>query len=151
VEEVKARQAQTPQRGVGFGVLRHLLGRAELAAAARLPAVRFNYLGEVDRLLGNELFRYSPGETGPDIAPDNHMTCELEVVAMIVAGRLRLRLTHHAQAQTPESIRSLAEAVCVNLRRLLDAPAPLASRRARPEDFDAAGLSSADLNELFKP
>lgn len=149
--EIKRQTAATPQQGVGFGVLRHLLERPELADAAQRPPVRFNYLGEVDRLLVNDLFRHRPADSGPDLAPDNAMTCELEVIALLVDGRLRLRLTHHARAQPPEEIRRLAEAICQNLRTLLGAAGRLDSPQPRPEDYDAAGLSVADLGELFQP
>ncbi len=147
--EVKRQMADTPQQGVGFGVLRYLLERPELANAPERPPVRFNYLGAVDRLLGNDLFRYRPADTGPDIAPENAMTCELEVIAMLVEGRLRLRLTHHALAQPLADIHRLADTIGQNLRTLLGKPSRGEAAKPRPEDYDAAGLSAADLGELF--
>ncbi len=148
--EVQRRLTQTPQQGVGFGVLRHLLSHPELVLAPSRSAVRFNFLGEVDRLLAGKLFAYDPTPTGPDISPENSMTCELEVVAMIHHGRLRLRLTHHHLAQPPEVIHHLAEATCANLRTMLSANKPLSLSGPRPGDYDVADLSAADLSKLFR-
>jgi non-ribosomal peptide synthase protein (TIGR01720 family) len=149
VGQVRAQAARTPNQGLGFGVLRHLLRRPELEHAPQLPPVRFNYLGEIDRMLSNDLFVYRPADSGPDIAPANRMTCELEIVAMIHEGRLRLRLTHHRQAQAADSIGRLAEATCAHLRAMLAATAQAAAAKPTPGDFDTAGLSAADLEELF--
>ncbi|MFH1060592.1 MAG: amino acid adenylation domain-containing protein, partial [Pseudomonadota bacterium] len=147
--QVQRQAAALPNQGLGFLVLRHVLNRPELANGPVRPAVRFNYLGAVEGLLGNPLLAYTPAETGPDSAPVNPMTCELEVMALLVQGRLRLRLTHHRQAQSPATIRGLAGAICAHLRAMLAATASHPAIRPAPADFASAGLDAADLDELF--
>ncbi|MFF4657752.1 condensation domain-containing protein [Streptomyces sp. NPDC001381] len=111
-----------PDDGQGYGLLRHTSADPvvrERMAGLPPATVNFNYLGRLGDLLGGsdrqvregQLFTTETlGEVG-DRGPGNARPYELEISAMQVADRLRLRVVHDADGARPPVDELLALAV----------------------------------------
>jgi surfactin family lipopeptide synthetase A len=147
---VKERLAGLPNHGLGHGLLRHCLARPELAGAPLIPQVRLNYLGDLDVGLQGDIWTWRLEHSGLDSAPENPLTCKLEVLAMLSNGCLNLRLIYNQQAHDAATMERLAGEVLDNLRRLAQPRHRQADPALSPNDFSTARLSAQDLDELFK-
>nr|APD71651.1 non-ribosomal peptide synthetase 4 [Streptomyces sp.] len=118
-----------PADGRGYGLLRHTsTDPAVRERMAGLPpaTVNFNYLGRLGDLLGGsdrpvrdgQLFTTDALGEGSDRGPGNVRPYELEISAMHVADRLRLRVVHSASAGRPP-VEELLAGVTGALRTLV--------------------------------
>jgi amino acid adenylation domain-containing protein/non-ribosomal peptide synthase protein (TIGR01720 family) len=149
---VKEALRRVPDRGLGYGVLRYLAGgerAAELATSAS-PRLTFNYLGQLDAatdLAWPLLPRF--GEQGRECAAVNRPPGPLEVIALVIDGRLRV-LWNAREDAGPAS--ELAELASEHLRRVVDL-ADFCARHARPlatpADFPLARIDQAALDRVL--
>ncbi len=108
----RERLRAVPGRGIGYG----LLG-LEAAPAAE---ILFNYLGQVDASSDeSSLFRASTASAGPSRSPRAHRTHPLEIVGLVVEGRLRITLTYGSRTHRRETVERLAVAYAGTLRQLI--------------------------------
>ncbi|HVS00968.1 MAG TPA: amino acid adenylation domain-containing protein, partial [Thermoanaerobaculia bacterium] len=84
----RERLRAVPGRGIGYGLLRHLLPEAPAAE------ILFNYLGQAGATSdGGSLFRVSTDSTGPSRSPYAPRTHLLEIGGIVADGQLRITLT----------------------------------------------------------
>jgi non-ribosomal peptide synthase protein (TIGR01720 family) len=141
-----------PRQGIGFGALRYLGPtevRAELAACA-VPWVSFNYLGQFDQSVSNDLFDGTvpvarQTGVGPEAAVRVHA---LEITARVVDSAFHVGVTYAGGLFERVSVRDLADGFVAELRTLLDGPATAAAPST--QDFPLADLSKRDLDALVK-
>ena len=113
-------------RGLDYGLLRYASGDAEIAlllAAQPRPAVSFNYLGRLDAWLPSArrrggLFAYADEPTGPDRNPRGLRPHVLEVLALILDGRLRVVWTFSRNRHRRATVERLARDFLSELRGL---------------------------------
>ncbi|HET7016731.1 MAG TPA: condensation domain-containing protein, partial [Streptosporangiaceae bacterium] len=149
--------ASVPQGGLGYGLVRYSRqDRDEHAAGLRAlpdPQVRFNYLGQVTATdadrgdvvadPGRAAFTLVQGGTGPTADPRARRPYLLDVVAIVVDGRLQVSWIHCPQLHRQATIESLSSGLLDRLRELCaEQPTP---GGLRPEDFPLASLDHAQL------
>jgi non-ribosomal peptide synthase protein (TIGR01720 family) len=143
---------RTPRQGIGFGALRYLGPddvRAELAAYP-VPWVSFNYLGQFDQSVSNDLFDGTVAVTrqagvGPEAAVRVHA---VEITARVVDSAFHVGITYAGGLFERASVRAVADGFVAELRTLLDGPATAAAPST--QDFPLADLSRRDFNALIK-
>ena len=138
---VRRRLRELPGRGLGYGLLRYLAGGGvlprDLAAA---PGVSLNYLGRVDLSLPQgETFTLMATGVGGDRSPRGKRHHLLEVVALVVGGRLQVTWTYSPEVHLTSTVEGLAEGLLAALAELAAAPAKHAG----------LGLADEDLGELL--
>ncbi|MFC9653992.1 amino acid adenylation domain-containing protein, partial [Streptomyces sp. NPDC056937] len=149
---VKEQLRAVPDRGIGYGALRHLSadgspGRA-LADAAE-PRVSFNYHGRFDG---------SPDPTGPLGAPlpavgqDHHPVEErahlIDVIGVVTAGRLTFTWTYSTELHHPATIERLARDFASEIRGFVQHCARPDAGGRTPSDFPLARLDQATVDAL---
>jgi len=140
IKAVKERLRAVPRRGVGFGVLRHLLG---MDAGPR-PEVGFNYLGDFEG--GGPLFARPRLELSE--GPDGERPHVLDVVGVVVDGCLEFHWAHSANRHREDTVRALAEAFTAELRALVGhCTSPDVGGRT-PSDFPLAGLDQEAVDRI---
>ncbi|HEX7241800.1 MAG TPA: amino acid adenylation domain-containing protein, partial [Longimicrobiaceae bacterium] len=154
LKRVKERLRAAPERGIGYGGLRHLASgeaRDRLAALPR-PQVAFNYLGQLDRAASAEtktLFSLASGAVGDMTDPASTRPHLLTVNAGVEGGRLRVGWTYGEAVHRRGAVERLAERYVEALRELI---AHCTSEEAggwTPSDFPLAGLDQAALDALL--
>ncbi|MEM1451769.1 MAG: amino acid adenylation domain-containing protein [Planctomycetota bacterium] len=160
IKAVKEQLRAVPSGGIGFGLLQHLRGDAEIEAElARVPRreLLFNYLGQRSDGAGGPADSASgPGDSaggpGDDVGPLRSALGEraypIEVNAEITGGRLTARWSHGRDVFEPGAVHALARAFVDELTALVDhCAAPEAGGRT-PSDFPLAGLDQSALDRL---
>src|SRR5262249_25338138 len=101
-----------PNRGIGYGLLRHLGDDQIAARLSAMPAadILFNYLGQFDTVLESDspltLASESPG---PTESPDRLRTHPIEVNAQVDGGCLLIDWTFGSELYRPETIQQLGD------------------------------------------
>jgi amino acid adenylation domain-containing protein/non-ribosomal peptide synthase protein (TIGR01720 family) len=97
---VQAQLAAVPQKGIGYGVLRHLAGAEVSRQLAELPQARvtFNYLGQFDQSFDEQaLLVPALEETGDNYSLKANLGNWLEIVGQVYDGQLALRCIYSSQ------------------------------------------------------
>ncbi|MFP5288070.1 MAG: condensation domain-containing protein, partial [Thermoanaerobaculia bacterium] len=101
----KERLRAVPERGIGYGLLRHLLPEAPAAE------ISFNYLGQVDATFdARSLFRASSASAGPMQSARAHRAYPLEINGLVMDGRLQMVLTYGRRTHRRETVERRAAA-----------------------------------------
>jgi non-ribosomal peptide synthase protein (TIGR01720 family) len=115
LKRVKEQLRAIPRHGIGYGILCHLGGGADLPAPA--AEVIFNYLGQV--AAGAEPFRLAPESAGSPHSPQGLRPYLIEVNAGLFDGRLRMRWSYSTAVHAESTITALAERFISRLRDLV--------------------------------
>jgi non-ribosomal peptide synthase protein (TIGR01720 family) len=149
VRAVKEEMRWAPRRGLGYGLLRHLREEEDLAESA--PAeVSFNYLGQMDRGLG-EGGEFAPaGEgRGPERSPRGRRSQLLDVSGIVLGGRLRLEWSYSRAAHRRETIEAVAGWFADALCALIEQRGTADADDYSPSDFPEADLTSKELEAVI--
>ncbi|MEU6589843.1 non-ribosomal peptide synthase/polyketide synthase [Streptomyces sp. NPDC046881] len=148
LKAVKEQLRAVPDRGLGYGVLRHLARDPRLTAAPA-PGITFNYLGRFDWSAdGGTLIGAVPGGLGGAEAPGTERPHLLDVVARVEDDRLEITWYYGAGRHREETVTALAEGM---LRALTDIVAHCARPDAggrTPSDFPLARLDQAAVDRI---
>jgi amino acid adenylation domain-containing protein/non-ribosomal peptide synthase protein (TIGR01720 family) len=118
----EARRA-IPQGGIGYGLLRHLVGHPGLSAVR--SGVCFNYLGQFDQVLSKGgPFRISGEPLRALRSPRAERSHALEVNALVSGGSFSVTFTHVEAQHSHIVVRRLAAAFLLALRNFIQAPLP---------------------------
>ena len=159
IKNVKEQYRSIPNKGIGYGLLRHLTADPVLVQAERESTAQlvFNYLGQFDQTFSEAaLFRFAPESTGTDIDPERPREQVLELNGMVAQGRLQFELSYSDEQFKRESADKLARYLEDELRSVIEhcAPAEGAASSAHrndgiltPSDFPLARVSTAQLND----
>jgi non-ribosomal peptide synthase protein (TIGR01720 family) len=150
---VKEQLRAIPNRGIGYGLLRYASGDDEVTAALQsLPQaeVRFNYLGQVDRvLLDSSMFGFTSQSSGPAQSAKAPRSYLINIIGVVSGGELRLDWTFSESIHREETITRLAHSFVAELRNLI-AESRTSDRVAySPSDFPSAQVSQEELNKVL--
>jgi len=95
LQRIRQQLSEVPDKGIGYGVLRHMADpdtQARLAALPQAP-VTFNYLGQLDQSFDAEdaLFLPAPESVGDSFSQQARLANTLEVVGQVFGGQLSFR------------------------------------------------------------
>ncbi|MBD0673127.1 non-ribosomal peptide synthetase, partial [Streptomyces sp. CBMA156] len=148
LKAVKEQLRAVPDRGLGYGALRHL-ARDEALAALPAPGISFNYLGRFDWSAdGAALVRAVPGGLGGAEAPGAERPHLLDVVARVEDGRLEIGWYHSAGRHRPETVAGLARAMLRALEEIVAHCAEPGAGGRTPADFPLARLDQAAVDRI---
>ncbi|MFM0286807.1 amino acid adenylation domain-containing protein [Paraburkholderia megapolitana] len=153
LRNVKEQLRAVPLRGLSYGVARYLGKDLSIAAelAQQPPApVRFNYLGQIDRLLADDTgWKPVLDFHSPEHSPRAQRGHLFEIDGIVFEGRLRLTWHYSRAACEPGVIEHLTQ--CYR-SRLLSIVAASSDGDAQPglspTDFPAARISQQALDVL---
>lgn len=122
LDSVKEQLGRIPNKGVGYGILRHL-GAPDVASVLGLqpvPEVNFNYLGQFSRDLPG-IGRYAPADEpkGHSISPDGMRWNVLDVTAAVEGDTFGVYVGYSTALHDRETVERLADGVIGHLRALI--------------------------------
>ena len=138
-----------PNRGIGYGMLRYGCVDSELE---KLPQaeVRFNYLGQVDRVLAeSSMFSVAPQSSGSTQSAGAQRKYLVNIIAMVSGGELRLDWTYSTSIHHKETVERLAQSFIEELRDLIARSRTGDKIDYSPSDFPRAKLSQDELNKVL--
>jgi amino acid adenylation domain-containing protein/non-ribosomal peptide synthase protein (TIGR01720 family) len=160
LKRVKEAIRHTPQRGLGYGLLRWMGSREQRRTLEALPKAQivFNYLGQVDRGFGKSAWQLATENAGSPMHEAAEQSHEFAVNGSVVAGELVLlvsfsRHRHHAASvqalvdRFKSEIQSLVAHCCQGATGLTPSDVPLA--RVSQARLDALPAPAANVEDLY--
>ncbi|MFF9077669.1 amino acid adenylation domain-containing protein [Streptomyces sp. NPDC014872] len=148
VKAVKEQLRAVPDRGIGYGALRHL-ARDTPFTDHPAPRISFNYLGRMDAATADhDWIRSTTLNPGGEFAPDEARPHELDVIGEIRDGRLTLTWTYSDARHHRTTVERLAHALADDLRGYLSHCADPANGGRTPSDHPLAGLDQTETDRI---
>src|SRR5262249_4654506 len=147
IKTVKEQLRSVPGKGLGYGVLKYLMG-ARFDGLAQ-PAVTFNYLGQFDGSFG-EGARFVPAAeaAGSTRGPQGPLGNTLEINGQVYDGVLRLDWSYSGAVYDAVTVAGLAAAYEAELAALIDHCLSDEAGGLTSADVPLAQLSQAQLDAL---
>jgi amino acid adenylation domain-containing protein/non-ribosomal peptide synthase protein (TIGR01720 family) len=151
LKSVKGQLRETPNRGIGYGLLCHMGADAELKERlGALPQVEveFNYLGQVDQMISEaSLFRPARESGGPSAIARGARDCMIDIGAIVINKRLQVDWVYSRNLHSRSTVERLAERYLEELRLFIAHNQALQDGGPRPE-ADEFNWSAEDLDEI---
>ncbi|MGE1175485.1 non-ribosomal peptide synthetase [Pseudomonas sp. BW7P1] len=156
IKQIKEQLRAIPNKGIGFGVLRHLGDAATQASlqALAMPRITFNYLGQFDGSFDAEdgaLFSPAGESAGLEQSPDAPLDNWLGVEGQVYDGELDLRWTFSREQFNEATIARLAEDYQRELQALIRHCCEADSMGVTPSDFPLAHIDQSQLDAIPVP
>jgi amino acid adenylation domain-containing protein/non-ribosomal peptide synthase protein (TIGR01720 family) len=139
-----------PNRGIGYGVLRYLCNRPDVAdklKAMPRAEICFNYLGQFDQVLpSSSPFSLADGEIGTIRSPRETRRYLLEILGRTVHDQLQMDFIYSENVHRRGTIERLAGDFMGRLRTLIDHCRSAEAGGYTPSDFPAAKLDQKTLD-----
>ncbi|WP_438301188.1 non-ribosomal peptide synthase/polyketide synthase [Pseudomonas sp. NMS19W] len=156
IKQIKEQLRSIPNKGIGFGALRHL-GDAEAQSSLKalpIPRITFNYLGQFDGSFEADdgaLFAPAPDNAGLEQSPDAPLGNWLTLNGQVYGGELSVGWTFSEERFDSATIEALARDYADELAALIAHCLTPGVEGLTPSDFPLAGLSQAQLDSLPLP
>ncbi|MFF7656926.1 amino acid adenylation domain-containing protein [Streptomyces sp. NPDC007983] len=119
INQVKRALRAVPERGIGYGLLRHIRG---ILAEGRRPQVSFNYLGQYDTAEAGDGFYGAPVPYSVPTAPATERRPHLlDIVAVVSEGRLEVQVMYATDTYRPATVSALTERFVAGLAEIVSA------------------------------
>jgi amino acid adenylation domain-containing protein/non-ribosomal peptide synthase protein (TIGR01720 family) len=153
LKSVKEQLHRTPNRGIGYGLLRYLSQDATMRFKLQgfpQAEVSFNYLGQLDQVLSKPpvlgLAKESSGPEHSRLGSRSHL---LDVNGFVAEGRLQLDWTYSKNVHQRATVERLAQGFMEALQSLIAHCQSPEVGGYTPSDFPEAELSQEELDELL--
>ncbi|MFZ5893336.1 MAG: amino acid adenylation domain-containing protein [Myxococcota bacterium] len=154
VSRIKEQLRSVPQRGIGYGILRHLAsGAAESAQLQRAsqPQIMFNYLGQFDQTFEEAtLFRLADEPAGEERDPSSERPSWFEISAAVYERRLRIDWRYSEAIHSASSVGALVERYRAALTELLQTNDTNRKIELVPSDFRHVDIAQSELDDLLE-
>ncbi|HLK96979.1 MAG TPA: condensation domain-containing protein, partial [Hymenobacter sp.] len=153
VKSVKEQLRAIPDKGMGYGALR-FLHPAE-TVRQQLAGIRweivFNYLGQMDNLIGGDAYlRGAPEPKGKNTSDHTPFHSRLEINSSVSGGQLHLSWTYSTKVYQEETIRTLAQSFLAHLGLIIEHCSRVKNRMATPADYGLTDkIHYADLDRFL--
>lgn len=153
IRAIKEQLRQVPNKGLGYGALRHLDEQGRALAEGPSAQVTFNYLGQVDghAQAQGAIWRLSETQPHEQRSPGSARRTWIDAGAMVRDGRLQVRWTYSDRIHDAATMGRLADAFIGELHALITHCADEGNHGLTPSDLPLAGLSQAQLDGLALP
>lgn len=150
LKDVKERLRSIPTRGLSYGVLRYLSDQGEKLQSLPQAEVLFNYLGQTDQIMSqSSLFTPAQESTGSARSLRGHRVYLMEVVAIVVSGKLQVNWTYSEAIHQRVTVETLANSFVKALRSLITHCQSSGSEGFTPSDFPQANLNQQNLDKFL--
>lgn len=149
IKGIKEQLRKVPRRGIGYGIVKYLTRHPFSVDEEGVAGMLFNYLGQFDQELQNDLFGYAFEASGAEIGAANRRNSLMEWNCMVVRGSLEITVSYSANRLCRETVESLLENYLTRIREIIRHCNSGENYGFTPSDFDTVELSQEDLDELF--
>ncbi len=150
IKHIKEALRSIPNKGIGYSILKHASPKDAADIEFKLkPQVSFNYLGQFDSEISNDVFAMSKMSAGSNVSKNSERICPLDIYGVIAEGRLFVGInycTHQFEALVMEDLSRSFEK---NLLSIIDHCIGREAAELTPSDFTASNLDLEELDDLF--
>jgi non-ribosomal peptide synthase protein (TIGR01720 family) len=152
LKRVKEQLRAMPRRGFGFGLLRYL-GSGEVSTRLRTmrrAQVGFNYLGQLDQVLGEERwFGLADENPGAEREASAQRVHAIEVSGYVVGGELRMSWEYDGERYDRAEMELVAARYKQELEELIAHCVSEEAGGFTPSDFPDAEFNQTELDDLM--
>ncbi|MGX5439997.1 non-ribosomal peptide synthase/polyketide synthase [Bacillus thuringiensis] len=147
IKTVKESLRRIPNKGIGYGVLKHLSGDQDLWNVEQ-PPILFNYLGQMDGDLNNTVFSSSWISAGESIGGKHTRENPMEMNAVVLDGKLTIDTTYNTKVYAKDVVIEFTEAYKEALRAVINQCVSKKQAEKTPFDYGDKELSFEQLEEI---
>ena len=152
LKRVKEQLRAVPRRGLGYGVLRYL-GSGEVSTRLRTmrrAQVGFNYLGQLDQMVGAERWLGIAAESvGAEREASGQRVHAIEVSGYVVGGELRMSWEYDGERYERAEMEAVAGRYRQELEELIGHCVSEEAGGFTPSDFPLVETGESDLDKAF--
>jgi len=151
IRHVKESLRQTPNRGVGWSVLKYITApEFKTDLPFRLdPRIIFNYLGRFDEETGKGPLEITTEPVENTMGPDLERNCDIEIEGVVLGGRLRTSIIFNPGAFCEETMETLLGAYHDELQAVIEHCASRKTSERTPSDLTYEKMSVDNLDDLL--
>ncbi|PEF71825.1 hypothetical protein CON94_29840, partial [Bacillus pseudomycoides] len=150
IKTTKEMLRKIPNNGMNYNVLRYLkdeAGKSEIFQS--IPDISFNYLGQFDQEMQEELFSISQLSSGTPISGDNERIYKLDIIAMIENGIFTLNVSFSNHIYTEQTITKFINSYKKHLLLIIEHCVTKDENEVTPSDFSIKNDTFEDLEATF--
>ncbi|PJI07373.1 MULTISPECIES: non-ribosomal peptide synthetase [Clostridium] len=117
IKNIKDSLRRVPDKGIGYGIIKYL-SKDKMEFRLK-PEISFNYLGQFDEDINNDIFNMSPLSSGNSIGLNNKGLYSLDFSGILVDKCLNLNLGYSTTEYKDETIRTLVNDYKDNLEKII--------------------------------
>ncbi|MGZ3458229.1 MAG: amino acid adenylation domain-containing protein, partial [Archangium sp.] len=142
-----------PNKGLGYGLLRHLGAQDVASRLHALPRaqVSFNYLGQLDApAAASTTFAFAKESSGAPRDANGERSHLLDIGGLVSDGKLQLSVTYSENLHESATMEALARDMLAAVRALISGRATEDARHFTPSDFPLASLTADTLQQVLR-
>ena len=147
IKFVKEKYRQVGKQGIKYGVLRYLGSGIDNKTES---PVKFNYLGEVDRITTQGfILGIAEESTGWVRSPQGTRSHLIEIIGAVSKKQLQLTFVYSRQIYRRQTIEKLGQKVVNNLEAFIVHSQSSKTAAYTPSDFSKANLNQKQLDKFL--
>ncbi|TPG68111.1 amino acid adenylation domain-containing protein [Brevibacillus laterosporus] len=150
IKAIKESLRIVPQKGIGYGILKHLAGSAQREGSALTlqPEISFNYLGQFEQSKGEGLFQPSDMPKGPLFSPNSKRSYELDIIGSVNERQLHVQILYSQERYQDSTITKLVERYMHHLRSIINHCLQKEGADLTPSDVGDEDLTFEELDDI---
>ncbi|MBD8496926.1 non-ribosomal peptide synthetase [Paenibacillus arenosi] len=148
IKHVKETLRAVPNKGIGYGIIKHVAGDKSLRFEER-PSISFNYLGQFDEDLNDTLFQIAEEAIEGNESTNRIRENDFAFNGAVVDGKLHMDLHYSSKQYKPETARALLDHYRDELLYLISFCASRTESEVTPSDLGYKELTMEQLDSFF--
>ncbi|MEM9275673.1 MAG: amino acid adenylation domain-containing protein [Cyanobacteria bacterium P01_F01_bin.143] len=149
IKSIKEQIRSIPNRGIGYGLLRYL-NQEEALIDFPQAAIRFNYLGQTDRLFPEDSLFYPVSESAREMRSlRDRRNCAIEIDSIIIDEQLKLKWVYSEANFSDAEMENVTQTYLVKLQKLIQHCLSKDAGGYTPSDFAQMNFSQDELDDIL--
>ncbi|WP_312653314.1 non-ribosomal peptide synthetase [Aminipila sp.] len=150
IKLVKEALRKVPQKGVDYGVLKYMSQKYGYETDSKLkPQISFNYMGQFDDDIRNEIFSLSDIEVESNRSLKGQRSCSIDINGIVLNGKLKMEISYSKQQYKYKEIERFTdlykEMLCELIFHCINKHEP----EMTPSDFTGKNMSLEEMEDIF--
>ncbi len=147
IKKTKETLKGVPSNGIGYGINKYI--KRKLSTSNEVPEIIFNYLGNFNEEIENDLFSLNNQKLRVDSDPLNFISAYWEWNLMIVNNELNFEVVYDSNAFSKTDMDTVVQLFEDNLANVIQYIKKEENIHFTPSDFNTLDLDQTELNALF--
>ena len=151
IKHTKESLRHIPNKGIGYGILKYLTdyNKKKLIDFNLEPEISFNYLGQFNYSIKNDLFIALNENTGLSVSKESENSYKIMVIGMMVDGSLTITFNYNKLQYEVNTITSIADNYKENLIKIINHCIGKEEVELTPIDYGDDDLSFEELDSIL--
>ncbi|MBB6716466.1 non-ribosomal peptide synthetase, partial [Clostridium gasigenes] len=152
IKNTKDLLRRIPNKGIDYGIIKYL-SKDEIKNKIKFklkPEICFNYLGQFDEDINNDIFNASHLSTGESISLNNRSLNSLDFSAILIDKSFKLNIIYSYNDYNEETIKLLSDNYKTNLIKIIDHCLKKEQCEKTAADITNENISLAELKPYLK-